>query len=133
MPWAVVYYKREDGSIPVEEFLGDCPVKVEAKMQAVLSAVADAPPPSFSGGGMWEAMHGDMTGYYEVRVNGPKREQFRLFCLLERDPPGLGEPLIAVITGMRKAFMTKFGKADYDAVRVLGDEYKATSPRRIAT
>lgn len=27
-------------------------------MLAVLKAVADAPPPQFSGGGKWEAMHG---------------------------------------------------------------------------
>jgi len=30
-----------------------------------------APPPRFSGGGKWEAMHGDMAGYYEVRATGP--------------------------------------------------------------
>jgi hypothetical protein len=88
MAWAVVYYKDGDGAIPGELFLESCPVGVEAKIQAVLTAVADAPPPSFSGGGMWEAMHGEMTGYYEVRVSGPRREQFRLFCLLEREPPG---------------------------------------------
>jgi hypothetical protein len=28
-------------------------------------------------------MHGDMGGYYEIRVTGPGREQFRLFCMLE--------------------------------------------------
>jgi len=32
---------------------------------------------------MWEAMHGEMGGFYEVRTQGPNREQFRLFCLLE--------------------------------------------------
>jgi len=31
-------------------------------MVAVLSAVADAPPPAFSGGGKWEAMHDEMAG-----------------------------------------------------------------------
>jgi hypothetical protein len=29
--------------------------------------------------GSGEAMHRDMNGYYEVRAQGPKREQFRLF------------------------------------------------------
>ena len=42
-----------------------------------------APPPQYSGGGKWEAMHGSMGGYYEVRATGPQREQFRLFCVLE--------------------------------------------------
>lgn len=29
------------------------------------------------------AMHGKMTGWHEIRLSGPGREQFRLFCLLE--------------------------------------------------
>jgi hypothetical protein len=28
-------------------------------------------------------MHGEMTGIYEIRLTGPGRDQFRLFCLLE--------------------------------------------------
>lgn len=82
--------------------LDDCPTGVEAKLQAVLSAVAEAPPPSFSGGGMWEAMHGEMGGYYEVRVTGPGREHFRLYCLLDRDGPGLDEPAIVVLELLSK-------------------------------
>lgn len=83
MAWDVVYYRRPDGRVPVDEFLDGCPVKVRARLLAVLDDVAEAPPPQFSGGGRWEAMHGSMRGYYEVRVQGPGREQFRLFCLLE--------------------------------------------------
>ena len=133
MPWRVVYYKGADGSVPAEEFLDDCPVGVEAKLEAVLSAVAGAPPPSFSGGGMWEAMHGSMGGYYEIRVTGPGREHFRLFCLLDREGPGLDEPAVVVLTGLRKRNATLFSEGDYARVRVLGDDYKASSPRRIAT
>jgi hypothetical protein len=28
-----------------------------------------------------------MRGYYEVRAQGPGREQFRLFCILENAQP----------------------------------------------
>ena len=49
----------------------------------MLDAVGEAPPPRFSGGGKWEAMHGSMGGWYEIRLTGPGREQFRLFCQLE--------------------------------------------------
>jgi hypothetical protein len=133
VPWDVVYFKATDDSIPAEEFLEGCPAKVEAKFQAILDAVAAAPPPAFSGGGMWEAMHGEMTGYYEVRVGGPSREQFRLFCLLERKRKGLPGPAIVVLTGMRKKFMTTFSGADYAEVRRLGEEFKASSPPAIAT
>lgn len=125
--------------MPVDEFLEGCPVKVRARLLAVLDDVAEAPPPRFSGGGRWEAMHGSMGGYYEIRVQGPGREQFRLFCLLENAPPdelrrrGLARPAIAVITGLRKPWMTAFREADYRAVRQLGEDYLATAPRPIAT
>jgi hypothetical protein len=132
-PWGIVYYKAADGTVPAEVFLDDCPTGVEAKIEAVLAAVAAAPPPSFSGGGMWEAMHGSMTGYFEVRVGGPKREHFRLFCLLDRDGPGLDRPVIVALTGLRKPFRTTFSETDYAEVRALGDDYKASDPRRIAT
>jgi hypothetical protein len=54
------------------EFLDSIPAKVAAEIHAVLDAVA-APPPSFSGGGKWEAMHDDMAGYFDVRVQGAER------------------------------------------------------------
>jgi hypothetical protein len=133
VPWDVVYYRNAAGTVPAVDFLETCPVAVEARMLAVLDAVAAAPPPRFSGGGYWEAMHGDMAGHYEVRVTGPGREQFRLFCLLDRDGPGLPGPAIAVITGLRKPWRTVFTEADYLRVRSLGDDYRQCDPRRIAT
>jgi hypothetical protein len=35
----------------------------------------------------WEAMHGDMGGYYEIRLTGPGRRQYRLFCILDNGSP----------------------------------------------
>jgi hypothetical protein len=133
MGWDVVYYLTSEGSVPAEEFLHACPTKVEAKIERVLTAVAEAPPPSFSGGGMWEAMHGEMGGYYEIRVTGPGREHFRLFCLLDRNGPGLPGPAVVALCGLRKPHMTTFGGAEYAAVREFGDDYRASDPRRIAT
>jgi hypothetical protein len=137
-PWTVVYYKAPDGSAPALGFLDSCPGKIDAEFAAVLDAVAAAPPPQFSGGGKWEAMHGSMGGWHEIRLTGPSREQFRLFCLLENADDdellrrGLTRPVIAVITGMRKPWRTKFSEADYRRVRRLGDEHKSIYPRRIA-
>jgi len=136
--WDVVYYKASDKSVPAIGFLEGCPTKVAANLFAVLDAVAEAPPPQYSGGGKWEAMHGAMGGYFEVRASGPGREQFRLFCVLENaDPPelrrrGLLSPAIVVLTGLRKPWRTKFNERDYRAVRVLGDDHKSNVPRRIA-
>ena len=137
-PWAIVYYETRDGSAPALEFLDGCPGKIDAQFVAVLDAVAAAPPPQFSGGGKWEAMHGSMGGWHEIRLTGPGREQFRLFCVLENAPDekllrrGFTKPAIAVVTGMRKPWRTKFSETDYSRVRRLGDEHKANHPRRIA-
>ena len=58
---------------PGQDFLNDvCPLGVRTTIRAVIIAVAKAPPKRFAGGGYWEAMHGDMSGWYEVRLNGPK-------------------------------------------------------------
>ena len=138
MAWDVVYYKAADGTVPAIEFLDGCPVKVAANLLAVLDAVAEAPPPQYSGGGKWEAMHGSMGGYYEVRTSGPQREQFRLFCVLENAEAdelarrGFDRPAIAVITGLRKPWRTTFSTRDYRAVQALGERYKSERPRRIA-
>jgi hypothetical protein len=88
LPWAVVYYRAPDGTVPALEFLDNCPGKIDAEFTAVLDAVAAAPPPRFSGGGNWEAIHGTMGGWYEIGLTGPGREQFRLFRLLENAAPG---------------------------------------------
>jgi len=139
MAWGIVYYRTADDRVPAERFLDSCPSKVEATILAVLEAVRAAPPPAFSGGGKWEAMRGAMGGYYEIRVTGPGRRHYRLFCLLDNGSPdelaerGFDRPQIAVISGMVKEHMTEFTDGEYrKQVRKLGDDYLATRPRRIA-
>ena len=50
-------------------------------------------------------MHDEMKGHYEVRVDGPQRRHYRLFCLLEQDDGtlGLGGPSVVIITGKSEA------------------------------
>lgn len=138
MRWDVLYYKASDERVPAIDFLERCPTKVAANLLAVLDAVADAPPPRYSGGGKWEAMHGAMGGYFEVRASGPGREQFRLFCVLENADPtelrrrSLPSPAIVVLTGLRKPWRTKFSERDYRAVHILGNDHQSNVPRRIA-
>jgi hypothetical protein len=138
-PWRVHFFQRHATddhacSVPGRDFLARCPDKVREMMIAVVKAVADAPPPMFSGGGKWEAMHGGMSDYYEVRVDGPGRHHYRLFCVLERDGAevGLGGPSLVIITGKSKPFRTTLSKRDYSEVRALGDEYRARKPRTVA-
>jgi hypothetical protein len=100
-------------------------------MRAVLAQVAAAPPKRFAGGGYWEAMKGEMTGWFEVRVDGPRRHHYRLFCLLDYAARGQVKPLLVVICGLDKPFRTQLSKADYHQVRNLGTEYLGRNPRSL--
>jgi hypothetical protein len=71
-PWRIHFFQRHEDddpkqTVPARDFIDRCPSSVAAKLVAVVKAVADAPPPAFSGGGKWEAMHGDMNGFYGAR------------------------------------------------------------------
>lgn len=137
--YAVKYFKRHRDDDPSEEvpgftFLRDCPATIRRRMFAVVIKVAKTPPPKFAGGGFWEAMHGEMTGWHEIRLTGPGREQFRLFCLLDANPapPAEHKNVLAIITGMRKPPGQIFSPTDYARVRTLGDEYRSRVPRSSA-
>lgn len=138
-PWRIHFFQRhkEDDAaeaVPAREFLARCPTPVEAKLVAIIKAVADAPPPAFSGGGKWEAMHGDMSGFYEARADGANREHHRLFCMLDRNGAdvGLGGPSLILITGASKPFKTVLSKKDYKKIRALGDEFLSRNARSVA-
>ncbi|MFF2952038.1 hypothetical protein ACFVVU_11950 [Kitasatospora sp. NPDC057965] len=131
----VVYFQRHHDDDPEQQapgraFLNEvCPPGVRAKMRAVLVAVAAAPPKHFAGGGYWEAMKGDMAGWFEVRVDGPKRHHYRLFCLLDYEAAGAAKPLLVVVSGLDRPFKTVLSDADYEDVRELGSEYRKRNPR----
>ena len=116
---------------PAEQFLDACPAAVAADLIAIVDAVAAGPSPQFTGGGMWEAMHGSMRGFYEARTRGPDRRLYRLFCVLERDAPGLDGPSIVVVAGLSKLINTAFTDADYELVRRFGEEYRRRVPRSV--
>lgn len=120
-------------------FLERCPTKVEATILAVLEAVRAAPPPAFSGGGKWEVMHGALRGYYEIRVTGPGRRQYRLFCLLDNGTQeelrdrGFDRPQVVVLNGLIKPSGKLFSDADYRRhVLAPGEDYVTARPRRVA-
>jgi hypothetical protein len=135
-PHDIVYFRRHKSDDPSQatpgrEFLDACPTGVRAKFRAVLVAVATAPPKRFAGGGYWEAMKGDMAGWFEVRVDGPKRHHYRLFCLLDYEAKARDKPLLVVVAGLDKPFRTEFSSADYADVRALGEEYRGRNRRSI--
>ncbi len=127
-PWLIHFFRRhtEDDParlVPTIDFLDRLPDKIAAEIQAVLEAVAAAPPPSFSGGGKWEVMHEDMAGFYEVRVQGGGANH-RLFCLLDRNADDLGGPSIICLDGLSKPVRSAASPRDYRRVRQYADEYR---------
>lgn len=132
----IVYFKRHplddpEEAAPARVFMRSCPPGVRAKFAAVLTAVAAAPPKRFAGGGYWEAMKGDMSGWFEIRVDGPNRHHYRLFCRLDYEATNRPKPLLVVVAGLSKPFRTVLSQSDYAKVRALGDEYFARNPRSI--
>jgi hypothetical protein len=133
----IVYFKRhaEDDineTISGRVFLDSCPIAVQAHIMRVLVAVAAAPPKRFAGGGYWEAMKSPMNGWHEVRVDGPRRRRYRLFCRIDYAATNYSKPLLVVIAGRSKPFQTELPDADYKAVKALGNEYFKRNPRSIA-
>lgn len=127
-PWLVHFFQRHKDDdparlVPTIDFLDGLPDKVAAEIQAVLEAVAAAPPPSFSGGGKWEAMHADMAGFYEVRAQSGGANR-RLFCLLDRNADDLGGPSIVCLDGLSKPVRSAASPRDYRRVRQYADEFR---------
>lgn len=127
-PWLIQFFQRhpdEDPSeaTPTVDFLDSVPEKVAAEIQAVLEAVSAAPPPSFSGGGKWEAMRDDMAGFYEVRVQGAGSNH-RLFCLLERNADDLGGPSVICLGGLSKPVRSPAEPRDYRRIRQYAAEFQ---------
>ena len=126
-PWNIHFFQRDrrddpGRSVPAVDFLDSVPVKVRAEINAVLDAVAEAPPPAFSGGGKWEVMHGEMAGFYEVRVKGGGMNH-RLFCVLERDATDFGGSSIVAIDGLSKPRRSAAEPRDYRRALLHRDEF----------
>ena len=128
VPWLVHFFQRSsdddpDAAVPAMDFLNSVSPKVAAEISAILDAVAKAPPPAFSGGGKWEAMHGDMAGIYEVRVRSTGANH-RLFCLLVRDSDHLEAPSIVCLGGLTKPVRSAAQPRDYVRITRYVDEFR---------
>ncbi|MFC9876436.1 hypothetical protein [Nocardia salmonicida] len=127
--YEVVYFRRpSNGQMPGREFINALPTSLRARVRTVLAAVAAAPPMKFSGGGYWEAMHDEMTGWYELRCRH-RNTHYRVFCRLDSDAIGRDKPLLVIFDGRSKPLRTAFSDSEYAEVRELGEEYFAVNPR----
>jgi hypothetical protein len=139
MKWGIVYYKAANGNVPGDAFLDAWRSRLRRRSSRCLRPCALLRPRSSVEGGKWEAMRGRMGGYYEIRVTGPGRVHYRLFCRLENgtrgelQERGFDGPQIVVINGLSKPNASLFTDAEYRKhVREPGDAYLARLPRPVA-
>lgn len=88
-----------------------------AKFYAIVTAVRSSPLGTFSGGGYWEAMHGEMSGLFEIRFRGKRPWLNRFFCTVIKD---LGK--ITILAGVRKKDGEAIRLKTYAEIRLLSDE-----------
>lgn len=112
------------------DFFNALPAKVQAKLTSILIAVATAPPGRFTGGGYWEAMHGQMSGFYEVRADFQKTH-YRLICLLDYEAIGSLGPLLVIVAGLSKPIGALIKTDVYADVKQCGELYSTMNPRDI--
>lgn len=133
--WVPHFFKRTDPkatpAVPALDWLGTVPEEVVTEILATIDAVAQGPPPQFRGGLRYRAMYGDMAGWHEVRTKHRKM-LYRMFCLQDRNAPGLPAPALVMVVGGVKENETAFSDKFYQGVRALGDEYLASNPRSVA-
>ena len=131
-PYRVVFYvPNSELASPGEEYLNSCPPGIRGRFLTLLVEISKAPPFRFSGGGLWEAMHGEMTGWFEIRIDSSKLNHYRLFCVLDHEAVNYEQRLLVVITGRTKRYRTALPHSEYRKIRKLGVDYFSQNPRLI--
>jgi hypothetical protein len=131
--WQIEFLKdSRTGRVPAREFLDEVPDEPAAELLATLQAVEGTRPPfAFRGGARWQAMSGDMSGWFEAR-DKHKQLLYRLFVRLDRDPPGLPHNAIVVVDGGVKRNESAFTDEFYADLRDQWERYVASTPRSVA-
>ena len=131
-PFRVVFYNPyHSGIAPGQAYLDSCPEKIRARLLTTLVEISKAPPYKFRGGGLWEAMKGSMTGWFEVRISSGKTNHYRVYCVLDEKALNFSESLLVVVDGRTKKYLTTLSPSEYEKIRRLGESYFSVNPRLI--
>lgn len=130
--WQIEFFKDpRSGRVPGREFLDEIPDEPAAELLATLKAVEGTRPPfAFRGGARWQAMHGDMSGWFEAR-DKHRKLLYRLFVRLDREAPGLSHRTIVVVDGGAKPNETAFTEQFYAERRAQWEIYEQSNPRSV--
>ena len=132
--WKNVFYRTADGEAPALAWLMSLPKPRREQLLAWAETVRGWPegPYAFPPGLMWQPMHDEAAGCFELRDEHDKR-LYRLFCVIDRKATenGLSHPVVCYLDGATKPVDAALPKATYVRLGTLRREYLTVSPRRI--
>ena len=127
LPFEIAWLLNSQGEAEASLFLLSVEPKARADLVLTLEYVALAPPYKANRmAGRWEAMHGEMTGWFEARKQFGNR-LYRLYCFLDAELRYL-----VVATGRKKMSGETLSSRQYEQIRELREHYYSTMPRPIA-
>lgn len=132
--WRSVFYRTPSGDAPALAWLEGLPKARRDQLLAWAETIRRWPegPYAFPPGPMWQPMHDEAAGCFELRDRHDKK-LYRLFCVIDRNAvdDGLTHPAVCYLDGATKAVGTALPRAAYLRVGELRRQYLATSPRRV--
>lgn len=135
LEWKVAWYSA--GRVaPARVYLNKLDPDRRRQLLGWVEAIRRYPPGpyAFPPGLVWQPMHGDMAGIFEIREKHGK-QLFRLFCVLDRNAPahGLTHPAMVLLDGVTKVIETVVDAATYARVAGYRDDYLASDPRYVVS
>jgi hypothetical protein len=133
LEWEVAWY-ASGRAVPARAYLNKLDADRRRQLLGWVEAIRRYPPGpyAFPPGLVWQPMHGEMGGIFEIREKHGK-QLFRLFCVLDRNAPahGLTHPAMVLLDGVTKAIERVFDEAAYARVAGYRDEYLKSDPRPV--
>lgn len=132
--WRSAFYRTPSGDAPALAWLEGLPKARRDQLLAWAETIRRWPegPYAFPPGPMWQPMHDEAAGCFELRDRHDKK-LYRLFCVIDRNAVdnGLTHPAVCYLDGATKAVGAALPRAAYLRVGELRRQYLATSPRRV--
>ncbi len=134
LEWKIVFYRMAQGQTPALQWLTALPRERREQLLGWAEAIRtwQPGPYAFPPGLMWQPMHDDAAGCFEIREEHNK-VRYRLFCVIDRKAmdSGLTHPVVCFLDGATKPIDTALDPATYKRLGAMRKEYMATDPRRV--
>ena len=132
--WKNVFYVTPRRDAPALTWINGIPGERRRELLAWAEVIRTWPggPFLFPPGLIWQPMHDDAAGCFEIREEHDKI-RYRLFCVIDRKAleNGLANPVVCFLDGATKPIQAALPPATYTALKQMRKDYLATNPRRV--